>query len=96
MPLLKGYILIAALSLVCGVFTGINAVLLKVAMGIEMGLASFITAMIVAIIETLLFVQMVDSVLIRRRAKSRNSQAQGNPDRQPIRGTRDYRNQDLP
>jgi hypothetical protein len=66
MPLTRGLILITCFALVWGVLAGMNAAVLRVALGASWGTLCFTISVCLALLETLVLVGLVDRRMSRR------------------------------
>jgi hypothetical protein len=71
MPFTRGFLLIGAFSLSWGVFTGINVVVLRQAAGMTSGVVSVGVALLIALLETLALLELVDYFFLRKGALGR-------------------------
>lgn len=71
MPLAKGLLLIATFALTWGVFAGMNVALLRVIADLPLSALSTVASLVLAFIETLVLVELVDRRFLRGRTGAR-------------------------
>ena len=75
MPLAKGLILLTYFSITCGILTAINVALLRGVGGVPAGVISVAPSLIIAFLETLALLGLVDYCFLKRSVKARRDHA---------------------
>jgi hypothetical protein len=78
MPLARGFILLTYFAITCGILTAVNAALLHKVGGVPQGIWSVAPALVIAFLETLALLALLDRYFLRARSAAQG----GNPDKQ--------------
>lgn len=75
MPLAKGLILLTYFSITCGILTAINAALLRGIGGLPAGVITVAPSLLIAFLETLALLGLVDYCFLKRSVKAQRDRA---------------------